>query len=87
VSCRVLHPESGHNRDVYLRVRGNEQKHKFLELRLPTKPDEKTGKETESAEVESFFVTIDFIQLDPKTGLWKKIILSLMSMMIPRRSR
>jgi hypothetical protein len=85
VTCRVLHPETGNYRDVYLRVRGNEQKHKFLELRLPTKPDEKP--ETETADVESFFVTIDSIQLDVKTGLWKKIMLSLMSMMVPRRSR
>ncbi len=43
------------------------------------------GKEQDqSAEVESFFVTIDSIALDVKTGLWKKIMLSLMSMMVPR---
>lgn len=84
VGCRVVHPDSNRSREVYLRVKGQESKHKFLELRLPN-PKDASGKEQElSAEVESFFVTIDSIQLDVKTGLWKKIMLSLMSMMVPR---
>jgi heterogeneous nuclear ribonucleoprotein G len=88
VGCRVVHPDSNRSREVYLRVRGNEHKHKFLELRLPV-PKGPDGKEKEdtSTEVESFFVTIDSITLDVKTGLWKRLMLSLVSMMVPRRAR
>jgi hypothetical protein len=35
--------------------------------------------------VQAYFVTIDSITLDPATGLWKKILLSLVSLMVPRR--
>ncbi len=117
VGCRVVHPDSNRSREVYLRVKsGAENKHKFLELRVPNK-DAADAKDL-PAEVESFFVTIDSIQLDVKTGtapaypvpcctlsldclvrclttalcccvfcgagLWKKIMLSLVSMMVPR---
>lgn len=86
VGCRVVHQESKRSREVYLRVSPTEKKHKFLELRHQVKPEDK-GKEDLSAEVESFFVTIDSITLDLATGLWRKIMLSLMSMMVPRRPR
>jgi len=86
VGCRVVHPDSNRSREVYLRVKGQEHKHKFLELRLPVNKPE-AGKEADLPEmVESFFVTIDSIVLDLKTSLWKKIMLSLVSMMVPRVS-
>ncbi len=39
VGCRVVHPDSNRSREVYLRVKGAEHKHKFLELRLPNPKD------------------------------------------------
>jgi len=81
VSCRVVHPDSGRNREVYLRVKqGEPPKHKFLEL--PT-----MNKDDTSPEVETFFVTVDSIQLNIPTGLWKRITMSLMSLMLPRRQQ
>jgi len=78
VYCRVSHPATDRSRDVYFRHVKNETRHKFLELR-PLTPD---GAEPPT---ETFFVTIDNINLDVVSGLWKKIVLSLVSVPLPKR--
>jgi len=89
VACRVMHPASHSSREVYFRTRtqqtptgppGLYNSHKFLELRTP-ESDKDDGAETQ----EVFFVTIDSISLDVNTGLWKKIMLSLVSLVVPKR--
>jgi len=79
VYCRVLHPAANRARDVYFRHVKSETRHKFLELRPPTVDGADPPTET-------FFVTIDNINLDVVSGLWKKIVLSLVSVPLPKRS-
>jgi hypothetical protein len=84
VSARVSHPSSNHQRDVYFRVVDveegrTENRNRFLELR--SKKDEETKNDDP---IDAYFVAIDSISLDVTTGLWTKIVLSLINVAIPR---
>jgi len=80
VMCRVTQPATTRSREVYFRNRvGSPQTHKFLELR---KQEEKDA----TGPLDLFYVAIDSITLDVATGLWSKLVLSLVSLTVPRAS-
>jgi len=85
VSARVSHPSSNRSREVYFRVTKTEEgqieyKNRFLELKskksLETKQDN-------SVPADVYFVAVDSIALEVATGLWSKIVLSLINVSIP----
>jgi hypothetical protein len=83
ISAKMAHPESGRQRDVYFRYFQNEDgvnetRNKFLELRS------KKNEENKEGPIDAYFVAIDSANLDVATGLWSKIVFSLINVQIPR---
>jgi len=83
ISAKMLHPESGRQRDVYFRSFVGEDgqpesRNRFLELRS------KKNEENKEGPIDSYFVAIDSANLDVTNGLWTKIVFSLINVQIPR---
>jgi hypothetical protein len=79
----MAHPESGRQRDVYFRSFVGEDgqpdtRNRFLELRS------KKNEENKEGPIDAYFVAIDSANLDIASGLWTKIVFSLINVQIPR---
>jgi len=82
VSCRISHPATGQENDVYFRYVDNVPRNKPLALR----PKKHVGDETTYvAPTEAFFVTIDSVIVDVNSGLWKKLVFSLVTVPVIKR--